>query len=127
MTAASTAAMVTSDCSFVNAAPANAIAAMERRLATNAAPPAVRYATSIASAFPPQPENTWDAAIAAVQNAVASHERVAQRTTGTAASSHTADIAAAVSHGISCVKSSPHAWTMGTRGGKSTFGGGYGE
>src|SRR3954453_19655795 len=100
MTPMRIAPIVTSASSFVSIAPANAIAAMDVRFATIAAAPTEMYTTSIASAFPPLPQNASDAAIAAVQNAVAWIDPVSQLITGTAASSHTADIAAAVIHGI---------------------------
>ena len=101
--------IVTNASSFVRVAPAKAIDAIQVFCATIAAAPIAKYTTNIASAFPPLPENASDAAIAAVQNAVAWIDCVSQRITGTAARSHTADIAAAVIHGISFEKSSPHA------------------
>ena len=124
MTPTRIAAIVMNASSFVSAAPAKAIAAMNVSLATIAAAPIDRNAMSIASAFPPPPENACDAHIAAVQNAVASQQFVSQRMTGTAAASQIADIDAAVIHGSWRVKSAPHASTIGTSGGYSTRGGG---
>src|SRR5258707_1985067 len=103
--------------SFVSIAPAKAMQAIEVRSATIAAAAMDRYTTSIASAFPPLPQNASEAAMAAVQNAVPSTEPVSQYTTGTAAASHTAAIAAAVIHGISCENNRPHACVTGTSGG----------
>src|SRR4051794_11545334 len=100
MTPIRIAPIVTSASSFVSIAPANAIAAIDVRFATMAAAPTEMYTTSIASAFPPLPQNARDAAIAAVQNAVAEIDRVSQGMPAPAATSHTADIAAAVIHGI---------------------------